>query len=64
MRYRNLSRKLNYYEPMTPVIGTFLKDHLHDAKAEDFVNRIKEEIAYYKENKDCFGYVFYIGRKV
>ena len=49
---------------MTPVVETFLNDHLHDAKAEEFVNRIKEEIAYYKENKDCFGYVFYIGRKV
>lgn len=30
---------------------------------DDF-DRMREEIAYYEENKDCFGYVFYIGRKM
>ena len=42
----------------------FLKDHPGDPKAQVFINRLKEEITYYEENKDCFGYVFYIGRKV
>lgn len=32
-------------------------------KSQSFIDRLKDEIAYYEENKDCFGYVFYIGRK-
>ena len=54
----------NYYAPMKPAMEAFLKDHPGDPKAQVFINRLKEEIAYYEENKDCFGYVFYIGRKV
>ena len=54
----------NYYEPMQPAMEAFLKDHSGDSKAQAFIDRLKEEIAYYEENKDCFGYVFYIGRKV
>lgn len=45
-------------------MDAFLLDHLGDSKAKNFIDRMKEEIAYYEENKDCFGYVFYIGRKV
>ena len=54
----------NYYAPMQPAMEAFLKDHPEDPKAQVFINRLKEEIAYYEENKECFGYVFYIGRKV
>ena len=54
----------NYYAPMKPAMEAFLKDHPEDLKAQVFIDRLKEEIAYYEENKDCFGYVFYIGRKV
>ena len=54
----------NYYAPMKPAMEAFLKDHPGDARAQAFIRRLKEEIAYYEENKDCFGYVFYIGRKV
>lgn len=54
----------NYYEPMKPVIEAFLKFHHGNETAQGFIDRMKEEIAYYEENKDCFGYVFYIGRKV
>lgn len=54
----------NYYEPMRPVMDTFLKDHAGEADAQIFIDRLKEEMAYYEANKDCFGYVFYIGRKV
>lgn len=32
-------------------------------KSQSFIDRLKDEIAYYEENKDCFGYVFYIERK-
>ena len=54
----------NYYEPMQPAMDTFLKEHANNTSAQAFIDRMKEEIAYYEENKDCFGYVFYIGRKV
>lgn len=54
----------NYYEPMKPVMDDFLLDHLNNQKAQVFIDRMKEEIAYYEENKDSFGYVFYIGRKI
>lgn len=54
----------NYYASMKPAMEAFQKDHPGDLKAQVFINRLKEEIAYYEENKDCFGYVFYIGRKV
>ncbi len=54
----------NYYEPMKPAIDAFLRDHPDNANARGFIDRMKEEIAYYEENKDSFGYVFYIGRKV
>lgn len=54
----------NYYEPMAPAMKSFLQDHQNSAAAQSFVNRLQEEIAYYKENKEYFGYVFYIGRKI
>ena len=53
----------NYYEPMKLVMDAFLKDHSYSDAAHSFVERLKVEMAYYEENKDCFGYVFYIGRK-
>lgn len=53
----------NYYQPMKPAMEAFLKDHNNSAAALSFVNRLKEEIAYYEENKEYFGYVFYIGKK-
>ena len=54
----------NYYEPMAPVMEAFLQDHKNSAAAQSFVNRLKEEIAYYEKNKEYFGYVFYIGKKI
>ena len=54
----------NYYEPMRPAMEAFLQDHPDDAAAQVFVDRLKEEIAYYKENKQHFGYVFFIGKKI
>ena len=53
----------NYYEPMKPAMEAFLKDHPGDPKAQSFIDRLKEEMDYYNENKDSFGNVFYIGRK-
>ena len=53
----------NYYEPMKPAMEAFLKDHPGNAKAQSFIDRLKEEMDYYNENKDSFGNVFYIGRK-
>ena len=53
----------NYYEPMQPAMDAFLKDHPDHPNSQSFIDRLKDEIAYYEENKDCFGYVFYIGRK-
>ena len=54
----------NYYEPMQPAMEAFLKDHHGETNAQIFIERLKEEQDYYEENKDYFGYVFYIGRKV
>lgn len=54
----------NYYEPMKPTMESFLQDHPDNAAAQGFVNRLKEEIAYYKENSQYFGYVFFIGKKI
>lgn len=54
----------NYYEPMQPAMRAFLNDHPQDAKAQMFVDRLQEEQAYYEQHSDCFGYVFYIGRRV
>ena len=54
----------NYYEPMAPAMEAFLQDHKGNKAAHSFVDRLKEEIAYYKENKEYFGYVFYIGKKI
>ena len=48
---------------MMPVMDAFLKDHSYSDTAHSFVERLKAEMAYYEENKDCYGYVFYIGRK-
>lgn len=53
----------NYYQPMLPIMKQFLMDH-PTSGAQAFVDRLKEEIAYYEANKDTYGYVFYIGRKV
>lgn len=54
----------NYYEPMKPAMEAFLQDRHNDAAAQAFVDRLKEEIAYYKENKQYFGYAFFIGKKI
>ena len=54
----------NYYEPMKPAMEAFLLDHPDNANALAFIDRMNEEIAYYEENKVCFDYVFYIGKKV
>ena len=54
----------NYYEPMAPAMEAFLQEHQGNATAYSFVERLKEEIAYYQENKEYFGYVFYIGKKI
>lgn len=54
----------NYYEPMQPAIGAFLQDHANDVAAQVFVDRLKDEIAYYEANKQYFGYVFFIGKKL
>ena len=44
-------------------MDAFLTDHPDNPSAQIFVERMKEEIAYYQNNKDTFGYIFYIGRK-
>lgn len=53
----------NYYAHMPKAMDAFLTDHPSHPSAQIFVERMKEEIAYYQNNKDTFGYVFYIGRK-
>lgn len=54
----------NYYEPMSKIMDKFLSDHNYNENALSFISRMKEEIAYYEANKDYFGYVFYIGKKM
>lgn len=53
----------NYYSHMPDAFEDFLRDHTGNPSAQLFVDRMKEEIAYFEANKDTFGYVFYIGRK-
>ncbi len=54
----------NYYKFMPTAMESFMEEHAGNKTAEIFVERLKEEIAYYEENKEMFGYVFYIGRKI
>lgn len=54
----------NYYAHMPQVMPNFLNDHPDCPAARLFIDRMKREMAYYEANKDTFGYVFYIGRKV
>ena len=54
----------NYYEPMKPAMETFLQDHPGEKAAQIFIGRLKDEIAYYEKNKQYFGYVFFIGKKL
>ena len=54
----------NYYDPMKPAMESFLQDNKNNSAALSFVDRLQEETTYYKENKEYFGYVFYIGRKI
>ncbi|WP_417153801.1 class I SAM-dependent methyltransferase [Rikenella microfusus] len=53
----------NYYRPMERVMDAFLDEHAHSAPARHFVERMREEIDFYDRYGDCFGYVFYIGRR-
>lgn len=54
----------NFYKPMNDYLEPFLKEQNYSDEAQQFVARQKEEIAFYEQYKEFFGYVFYIGRKL
>ena len=54
----------HYYEPMAAALDSFEKEYAALPAAREFVARQREEIALYREYGYCYGYVFYIGRKI
>lgn len=54
----------NYYAPMQTVQRIFLERHRGETAAELFVREQQREAELYARYKDCYGYVFYIGRKI
>ncbi len=54
----------NFYDPMPGLFEPFLERHGHSAAAQQFLERMREEIDYYERYSEYFGYTFYIGRKL
>lgn len=52
-----------YYDQMPQAIAAFLADHRSDT-ARWFTDRLQEEMDFYRAHQDCFGYAFFVGRKV
>lgn len=53
----------NYYDPMEEYMEIFLKQNNNET-AVHFINRMKEEILYYQNYKEYFGYVFFVAQKM
>ncbi len=54
----------NFYDPMIPLLENFLKQQNYSEAAQQFIQSQKEEIDLYKQNKEYYSYVFYIGQKI
>lgn len=53
----------HFYDRQAAVQKQFIEDHAGHTAAEALVKTQREEARLYREYKDFFGYVFYIGRK-
>jgi SAM-dependent methyltransferase len=54
----------NYFIPQKPRQEEFLKKYAGNKTVEDFIGFMKHEAELYSKYKDCYGYVFYIGKKL
>lgn len=54
----------NFYEPQVDRQEEFLKKHIGNRTAEEFVANEKREATLYNKYKSYYGYVFFIGKKV
>lgn len=55
----------NYYTPMeNGYMHQFLLKHNNSPTAVSFVDRMKDEIRHYKAEKNHYGYVFFVAKKV
>jgi SAM-dependent methyltransferase len=54
----------NFYTPQIEAQKIFLKKHLGNKTAEEFVANEKREAQLYQKYKEFYGYVFYIGKKI
>ncbi|MCF7838024.1 MAG: class I SAM-dependent methyltransferase [Candidatus Marinimicrobia bacterium] len=54
----------HFYEPQVAVQREFLEKHAGERAAEELVANQRHEAELYAQYKACYGYVFYIGRKL
>ncbi|MCG8320522.1 MAG: class I SAM-dependent methyltransferase [Cytophagales bacterium] len=54
----------HFYAPQVPVQEAFLKKHVGNKVAEDFIANQQYEMQLYDQYKAFYGYVFYIGKKI
>ena len=54
----------NYHSIAKTRFKPFLEENNYSFAAKDFVERMEQEIEYYQTNKEYFGYVFFIFKKI
>lgn len=54
----------NYYAPLLAAAPGYIADHGNDPVAVEIVDEVRRERAVYEEGQGCFGYEFYIGRRL
>jgi len=54
----------NYYSPQIEAQEVFLKRHVGNKTAEEFIANERHEAQLYNKYKEYYGYVFYIGKKI
>lgn len=54
----------HFYHPQIPAQQAFLEKHAQNQAAVDFVESQRYEEQLYYKYKSCYGYAFYIGRKI
>lgn len=54
----------NFYAPQVKVQENFLKKHVGNKMAEEFIVNQRHETLLYSKYKEFYGYVFYIGKKI
>jgi len=54
----------HFYVPQVSIQEAFLKKYAGNKDAEEFVAMERHEAVLYEKYKSCYGYVFYIGKKI